>query len=77
MATMKEKIKKMYNTYNGILINHKKNEILPFSMTYEELKGIMLSESNQTERQILYDPTMWNLTKTKNKNSSSIQRTSC
>ena len=46
-------------------------------MTYEELKGTMLSEINQTERQILYDPTMWNLTKTENKNSSSIQRTSC
>ena len=43
-------------------------------MTYEELKGIMLSESNQTERQILYDPTMWNLTKTKNKNRCLFKR---
>ena len=42
----------------------KKNEILPFATTWMDLKGIMLSEINQRERQILYDITyMWNLKK--------------
>ena len=33
----------------------KKNEILPFATTWMDLEGIMLSETSQTERQILYD----------------------
>ena len=42
----------------------KKKEILPFVTTWMDLEGIMLSEINQTERQILYDLTyMWNLKK--------------
>ena len=42
----------------------KKDEILPFATTWMDLKGIMLSEINQRERQILYDVTyMWNLKK--------------
>ena len=55
----------------------KKKEILLFAITWLDPEDTLLSEINQTERQILYDPTMWNLTKTENKNSSSIQRTSC
>ena len=39
-------------------------KILPFATTWMDLKGIMLSEINQRERQILYDVTyMWNLKK--------------
>jgi len=34
------------------LFNHTKNEILPFAMTWMDLEGIMLSETNQTQKQI-------------------------
>ena len=35
----------VYN--NGMLLSHKKNEILPFATTWMELNGIMLSEISQ------------------------------
>ena len=41
--------------YNGILLSHKKNEIMPFDATWMILKTIRLSEVS--ERQIMY---MWN-----------------
>ena len=51
--------------YNGILLSHKENEILPFAATWMDLEIIILSEVNQTrEEQALYDATyMWNLKK--------------
>ena len=59
--------------YNGILVSHKKNDILPFAMTYMDLKCIMINEISQTrERQIPYDFIyMWNL-KNKTKEQSSF-----
>ena len=33
--------------YDGLLLSHQKNEILPFSMTWLELEDIMLSEISQ------------------------------
>ena len=33
--------------YNGILISHKKNEILPFEATWTDLENITLSETSQ------------------------------
>ena len=40
----------------------KKNEIMPFSAIWMELKIIILSEVSQTEKKILYDTAyMWNL----------------
>ena len=39
--------------YSGILVI-KKNEILPFAITWMQLEGIMLSEMSERERQILY-----------------------
>ena len=34
---------------NGILLSHKKDEILPFATTWMDLEGIMLSEISQTK----------------------------
>ena len=40
----------------------KKNEILPFAVTWMNLENIMLSEMSERERCILHDITyMWNL----------------
>ena len=36
--------------YNGILLSHKKNELLPFITTWTDLEGIMLSELSLTEK---------------------------
>ena len=36
--------------YNGILLSHKKSEILPFTATWMGLEGIMVSEVSQAEK---------------------------
>ena len=36
--------------HNGILLSHKKEWILPFTATWMDLEGIMLSEISQTEK---------------------------
>ena len=48
--------------YNGILLSHKKNEIMPFAATRIQLEMIILKRSkSERERQIPYDITyMWN-----------------
>ena len=42
--------------YSGILLSHKKNEILPFAATWMDLEVIILSKLSQTEKDI-YDIT--------------------
>ena len=36
--------------YNGLLLSHQKNEILPFAMTWMKQVDIMLSEISQSEK---------------------------
>ena len=36
--------------YNGILLSHKKNEIMPFATIWMDLEGIVLNEVRQRER---------------------------
>ena len=36
--------------FNGILLSHKKNKIMPFAATWMQLKILTLSEENQKVR---------------------------
>ena len=49
--------------YNGILLSHKKNEIMPFTATWMDLEIIILSEVSQTEKDKYHITYMWNLKK--------------
>ena len=53
----------MVHIYNGILLSHKNNEIMPFAATGMEGEIIILSAvKSEGERQIPYDIIyMWNL----------------
>ena len=48
--------------YNGILIDHKKNEIGSFVVMQMNLESVIQSEVSQKEKQILYtNAYIWNL----------------
>ena len=38
------------HTHIGILLSHKKEQILPFAATWMDLEGIMLNEISQAEK---------------------------
>ena len=40
----------MVHVYNGILLSHKKNEIMPFATTWMDLEITLLSEASQKEK---------------------------
>ena len=42
-----EWLRKMWNIYNGILLSHKKGEILPFAIAWMDLENTVLSEISQ------------------------------
>ena len=44
----------MVHLYNGILLSHRKNEIMPFVATWMDLEDIMLSEINKREKDKQY-----------------------
>ena len=49
---IEEWIKNVVYLYNGILLTHKKNEIMPFTAAWIYLEIVILSEVRQTVRQI-------------------------
>ena len=40
----------MVYIHNGIVLSHKKNDIMPFAATWMELKTLILSEVSQKEK---------------------------
>ena len=54
----------MEQVYNGKLLIHSKNEIVPFAATWMDLDSIILSEVSQKEKDKYHDIAyMWNLKK--------------
>jgi len=45
----KDVVYPMEYIHNGILLSHKKNEIMPFAGTWMDLEIVILSEVSQTE----------------------------
>ena len=39
--------------YNGVLLSHKKNEIMPFAATWMDIEIIILSEASQAKTNII------------------------
>ena len=53
MSTDRSMNKDVAHIYNGILLSHKKNEIMPFTATWMDLEILILSEPNQTKTNII------------------------
>ena len=44
----------MVHMYNGVLLGHKKNEIMPFAATWMDLDIIILKKLSQAEKDKYY-----------------------
>ena len=54
--------KDVVHIYNGILLSHKKNGIIPFAASGMDLEVIILSEVYQTKKyKYMISLNMWNL----------------
>ena len=49
-------VKEVVYPYNGILLSHKKNEILALAATLMDLKRIMLSEMSEKDKYCMLSP---------------------
>ena len=49
--------------YNGILLNHKKDETLPFATTWMDLENIMVNEISKSEKteNLMISLIMWDM----------------
>ena len=43
----------MVHIYNGILLSHKKNKLMPFAVTWMDLEIVIQSEVSQTKINII------------------------
>ena len=55
--------KDVVHIYNGILLSHKKEEIMSFSLTQMQLEIIILSDVRQRKKNTTYITDRWNLKK--------------
>ena len=62
--------------YNGILLSHRKNEIVPFAATCMDLEIIILSEVSQTEKYIYHITYICNLKYGTNKLNQKLETSS-
>ena len=55
--------KDVVHIYNGILLSHKKEEIMSFTLTQMQLEIIILSDVRQRKKNTTYITDRWNLKK--------------
>ena len=48
-TTQMSRLGSMVYRHNGILLSHKKNDVMPFTATWMELENLILSEIRQKE----------------------------
>ena len=61
------------HTHTRILLSHKRNEILPFAMTWMELETIALIKQKKSEKETYLFTHMWNLIKQMSKGKKERQ----